>query len=138
MPPKKSGAALPRRQRGVWMEETLHGELQVQARKDVVTVNVEGWIIDKEKTRGPLCETFLFKHPFATNSTGNGLPQGWTHIARILKRSTGATSWKLVNKAPRTIRRQAGTKITRPRSSTKAKNTALVVAKVTIGCVTDL
>lgn len=81
--------------------ESLKGMVDVQTGKPgcTISLNVDGWILDKEKTKANAEKNF-----FSPDGKTNPLPHapGFTHVERKIKRGTHAVTWSLVNKQPRT------------------------------------
>jgi len=80
--------------------EALKGMVDVQTKPGcTISLNVDGWILDKEKTKANAEKNF-----FSPDGKTNPLPHapGFTHVERKIKRGTHAVTWSLVNKQPRT------------------------------------
>lgn len=124
------GARPPPRKRGEFPQETLSGVYTVSfppkdRGRSPQAINLDGWVLDVTQTRGALADTYFFKHPTASGAEA-GLPEGYTHVKRVIKRRTYVTSWSFENCQPRTTTLRNRTKLP-PR--TKATATAMVPAR---------
>jgi hypothetical protein len=117
-PRRASSAPLP--------QERLTGECTVVDKSNnAVNVCVEGWTIDWTHTRSATAEKYLFS-PDGTGAGLNDFP-GFTHIERQRKRGTMQTTWKLVNRQPRTTVRRDVQRVRK--APTPSATTTAVVAK---------
>ena len=85
--------------------DVVEGTHPVAMGASEVRIPMDGWRVDWSQTKAATAEKFFF----SPDGTGGGLAQypGFTHVQRQCKRTTGMTTWKLVNKQPRTTDRRA-------------------------------
>ena len=113
------------RKRNVFKDETLAGikVCSIGKKKDTIEIDVTGFLLDKEKSKGPLAETKVFKPP-----QGVSLPPGYTHVARTIKRKTRIESWHIVNSTKRTTDRRSAPRMPKVPRQASTKNQLSVAA----------
>lgn len=106
----------------------------------MVEVDMTGWRVDWTITRSEAAENYFFS-PSGTSQDIEKYP-GFTHIQRRCKRSTYTTTWKFVNKQPRTTRRSNKQRRPAPKRKIvppkRTKQDNSIVLLDAVGTVADL